>query len=109
MGEEAGVRFSTQTHWDLTSSLGLADFERGSRLSGSNFVAYTGIGARMERALINFMLDLHTVKHGYKEAWVPVIVRRDMMFGTGQIPKLEEDMYHVELDDLFSFRPRKFR
>jgi len=93
--------FEIQAHWDIGPKLGLLDFERGSRLSGSNFVAYTGMGAKLQRALINFMLDLHTEKHGYTEAWVPSIVKREIMFGTGQLPKLEDDMYHVEKDDLF--------
>jgi seryl-tRNA synthetase len=93
--------FKVLPHWDIGVSLGLLDFERGSRLSGSNFVAFTGLGARLERALINFMLDLHVQKHGYQEVWVPVVVKREMMFGTGQLPKLEEDMYVCEKDDIF--------
>ena len=93
--------FKAQPHWDIAVSLGLIDFERGSRLSGSNFVAFTGLGAKLERALINFMIDLHVEKHGYKEVWVPAVVKREMMFGTGQLPKLEEDMYLSEKDDLF--------
>jgi seryl-tRNA synthetase len=79
----------------------MLDFERGSRLSGSNFIAFSGAGALLERALINFFLDVHTKKHGYREVSVPFIVKRDMMFGTGQLPKLEDDMYLVEKDDLF--------
>lgn len=93
--------FEPQAHWDLGPKLGLVDFERASRLSGSNFVSFTGKGAKLVRGLINFMLDLHTEKHGFTEANVPIILKRDMMFGTGQLPKLEEDMYHVEKDDLF--------
>ncbi|MBN2200627.1 serine--tRNA ligase [bacterium] len=93
--------FKVQPHWDIGPALGLVDFDRGSRLSGSNFVAYFGMGARLERGLINFMIDLHVQKHGYREVWVPAVVRREMMFGTGQLPKLEEDMYHCGKDDLF--------
>jgi seryl-tRNA synthetase len=93
--------FKAMPHWDISVSLGLIDFERGSRLSGSNFVAFTGLGAKLERALINFMIDLHVDKHGYREVWVPAVVKREMMFGTGQLPKLEEDMYFCEKDDLF--------
>ena len=93
--------FKVQPHWELAVSLGLIDFERGSRLSGSNFVAFTGLGAKLERGLINFMIDLHVEKHGYREVWVPAVVKREMMFGTGQLPKLEEDMYLSEKDDLF--------
>ncbi|MDM7925129.1 MAG: serine--tRNA ligase [bacterium] len=93
--------FKVQPHWDIGPALGLVDFDRGSRLSGSNFIAYFGMGARLERGLINFMIDLHVQKHGYREVWVPSVVRREMMFGTGQLPKLEEDMYHCGKDDLF--------
>ena len=100
-GEMPQFDFVPQPHWELAPKLGLIDFERGSRLSGSNFVSFTGKGARLVRALINFMLDLHVDKHGYTEANVPIILKRDMMFGTGQLPKLEDDMYHVEKDDLF--------
>jgi seryl-tRNA synthetase len=100
-GEIPKFDFKVQPHWDIGPALGLIDFDRGSRLSGSNFVALFGMGARLERGLINFMIDLHVQKHGYREVWVPVIVRREMMFGTGQLPKLEEDMYHCGKDDLF--------
>jgi seryl-tRNA synthetase len=93
--------FKVKPHWDIGPILGIIDFDRGSRLSGSNFVGFSGAGARLVRGLINFMIDLHVQKHGYNEVWVPYIVKRDMMFGTGQLPKLEEDMYHVEKDDLF--------
>jgi len=93
--------FNVKPHWEIGHDLGLLDFDRGSRLSGSNFVAFKGLGAVLERALINFMIDLHTRKHGYLEVSVPFIVKREMMFGTGQLPKLEEDMYLVEKDDLF--------
>jgi seryl-tRNA synthetase len=100
-GEIPKFDFKVQPHWDIGPALGLIDFDRGSRLSGSNFVALFGMGARLERGLINFMIDLHVQKHGYREVWVPVMVRREMMFGTGQLPKLEEDMYHCGKDDLF--------
>jgi seryl-tRNA synthetase len=100
-GEIPKFDFKVQPHWDIGPALGLIDFDRGSRLSGSNFVALFGMGARLERGLINFMIDLHVQKHGYREVWVPVVVRREMMFGTGQLPKLEEDMYHCGKDDLF--------
>ncbi len=93
--------FKAKPHWELGPALRMMDFERASRLSGSNFVVFTGAGARLERALIQFMLDLHVRKHGYTEVSVPHLVRREIMFGTGQLPKMEEDMYHVELEDLF--------
>ncbi len=100
-GEIPSFDFKPKPHWDLGPALGLLDFERGSRLSGSNFVTFTGMGARLERALINFMIDLHTERHGYTEVSVPFVVRREMMFGTGQLPKLEDDAYLVERGDLF--------
>ncbi len=100
-GEKPDVDFKIQPHWDVGVELGIVDFERASVLSGSNFVSFFGKGARLVRGLINFMLDLHVDNHGYQEVWVPIILRREMMEGTGQLPKLEEDMYHVEQDDLF--------
>ena len=100
-GEPKPFDFQPKPHWDLGVELGLLDFDRGARLSGSNFVVFTGKGGQLVRALINFMLDLHVQKQGYKEVWVPVVLRREMLVGTGQLPKLEEDMYHVEKDDLF--------
>lgn len=100
-GDVPKFDFQPKAHWDIGPALGILDFERGSRLSGSNFIAFSGIGAKLERALINFMIDLHVEKHGYIEVSVPFIVLREMMFGTGQLPKLEEDMYLVEKDDLF--------
>ena len=93
--------FTVVPHYDIGNSLGMLDLDRGARLSGSNFVSFKGIGAKLERSLINFMLDLHIEKHGFTEVSVPFIVRRDIMFGTGQIPKLEEDMYCIEKDDMF--------
>ena len=88
-------------HIELGKKLNILDFERGAKISGSGFPVYLGKGARLERALINFMLDYHLDKHGYTEIIPPLLVNRDSMRGTGQIPKLEEDMYHCEKDDLF--------
>ena len=93
--------FKPRTHWDLAESLGLLDFERAGRIAGSGFLLFTGPGARLERALINFMLDLHTREHGYTEVSPPHLVRRDCLFGTGQLPKLEGDMYALPEEDLF--------
>ena len=93
--------FPPKSHYEIGPALGILDFERGSRLSGANFVSFSGAGAALERALINLFLDVHASKHGYREVSVPFIVKREMMFGTGQLPKLEEDMYLVEKDDLF--------
>ncbi len=100
-GEIEKLDFKPKPHWELGTALNLIDFQRGSKLSGSNFIVFKGMGARLERALINFFLDIHTQKHGYREIAPPFIVRRDVMFGTGQLPKLEDDMYHIEQDDLF--------
>jgi len=100
-GEIPKYDFKVQPHWEIGPDLGILEFEKGSSLSGSNFVAYSGLGARLQRGLINFMLDLHIEKQGYREVSVPFIVKRDMMFGTAQLPKLEEDSYRVEKDDLF--------
>ncbi|HDQ43898.1 MAG TPA: serine--tRNA ligase [bacterium] len=100
-GEKPEADFRIRPHWEIGPELGVVDFERASRISGSNFVSFFGKGARLVRGLIHFMIDLHVEKHGYEEVWVPVILRREMMEGTGQLPKLEEDMYHVEKDDLF--------
>ena len=100
-GEVPKLDFKPQTHYEIAEKHGLIDFNRASRMSGSFFVSYRGPGAKLERALINFMIDLHVEKHGYTEILPPFVVRRDTMFGTGQLPKLEDDMYHAEVDDLF--------
>jgi len=100
-GDKRAFDFKPIPHWDLAKMHGLIDFERAAKLSGSNFALYLGDGARLERALINFMLELHATKHGYTEVFPPFVVNRKAMTGTGQLPKLEEDMYRCELDDLF--------
>ncbi len=88
-------------HIELGKKLRILDFERGAKISGSGFPLYIGRGATLERALINFMLDYHLQNHGYSEVFPPFLVNRDSMKGTGQIPKMEEDMYHIEKDELF--------
>lgn len=88
-------------HIEISKSLGIMDFERATKLSGSGFATYIGKGAALERALINFMIELHVEKHGYTELMVPLIVNRNSMIGTGQIPKLAEDMYYCEKDELY--------
>ena len=93
--------FEPQPHWQLNEKLGLIDFQGGSKLSGSFFVSFEGKGAKLVRALINWMLNLHVDKHGYTEVFPPFAVGRQAMFGTGQLPKMEDDMYHIEKDDLF--------
>ena len=92
--------FEPKAHWDIGEDLGILDFERGSKLGGSRFVLYRGLGARIERALINFMLDLHTTEHGYTEHITPFLVKREICEGTGQLPKFEDDMYRTS-DDMF--------
>ena len=89
--------FEPRAHWDLGTSTGMIDFDRGVKLSGARFYLLGGMGARMERALINFMIDLHT-SVGFKEWWPPVITNHDSLFGTGELPKFDEDLYHVNPD-----------
>ena len=89
--------FEPKAHWDLGPELGMIDFDRGVKIAGSRFYVLGGMGARMERALINFMIDMHT-KIGFKEWWPPVITNAATLFGTGQLPKFEEDLYHVNPD-----------
>ncbi|MEI6739723.1 MAG: serine--tRNA ligase [Gemmatimonadaceae bacterium] len=88
-------------HWDLGATLGLFDIPRGAKISGSGFIVYRGLGARLVRSLMNFMLDIHTTEHGYEECWVPLVVNRASMTGTGQLPKFEDDAYAVKDDELF--------
>ncbi|HPI36704.1 MAG TPA: serine--tRNA ligase [Ignavibacteriaceae bacterium] len=88
-------------HIELGKKLKILDFERGAKISGSGFPLYTGKGATLERALINFMLDFHLQHHGYKEIFPPFLVNRTSMKGTGQLPKMEDDMYFIDKDDLF--------
>jgi seryl-tRNA synthetase len=100
-GTPKKLDFKPKPHWEIGKDLGILDEERSAKLSGSNFLLLMGAGAALERALINFMLDLHIQKHGYKEVWPPFLVNRASMIGTGQVPKLEDDMYRAEKDDLF--------
>jgi seryl-tRNA synthetase len=90
-----------RTHIDLGAALGLFDLERAARMSGSAFACYTGQGARLERALVNFMLDLHTREHGYTELSPPFIIRKEALIGTGQLPKFEEQLYRCERDEMY--------
>jgi seryl-tRNA synthetase len=92
---------NTLDHIALGKKLNILDFERGAKISGSGFPLYLGKGATLERALVNFMLDYHLQKHGYREIFPPFLVNRDSMKGTGQLPKMEEDMYFIDKDDLF--------
>ena len=96
-GEPTQFDFGPKAHWDLGPELGMIDFDRGVKLAGTRFYLLGGMGARMERALINFMIDTHN-QAGFKEWWPPVITNQDSLFGTGQLPKFEEDLYHVQPD-----------
>jgi seryl-tRNA synthetase len=89
-----------KAHWDIGEDLGILDFARGAKVAQSRFVYYIGAAARLERALYNFMLDVHTTQHGYKEVVTPYIVNDDSMFATGQFPKFKEDVYEIEGEDL---------
>jgi len=100
-GKRPTFDFEPRSHVELCDILDIVDFRRASKLTGSFFTLYKGLGARFERALINFMLDLHTKRHGYKEIFPPFLVNRKSMTATGQLPKLEEDMYRLRDDDYF--------
>jgi len=100
-GEPTTLDFEPVDHADLGESLGLLDFESAARVSGARFALYRGMGARLERALASFMLDMHTDHHGYEELLPPFLVSRDAMIGTGQLPKFEEDAFRTDPDDLF--------
>jgi seryl-tRNA synthetase len=100
-GEPPKFDFKPLTHIDIAQNLDIIDLPRATKITGSNWILYKGWGARLERALINFMLDLHIRKHGYTEVFPPFLVNRASMTGTGQLPKLEEDMYRLKDDDLF--------
>lgn len=100
-GQKREFEFEPLPHWEIGERLEIIDFRSGSQMSGSGFVTFRGLGARLERALINFMLGLHTERHGYTELALPFVVNRRSMTNTGQLPKLAEDMYLCELDDLF--------
>jgi seryl-tRNA synthetase len=92
-GEKKNFDFKPKPHWEIGESLGILDLERAAKISGARFAVYMGAGARLERALINFMLDLHTQKHGYKEVLPPFMVNEASLFGTGQMPKFAEDLF----------------
>ncbi len=100
-GTPRNFEFTPRPHWEIGESLGILDFERASKLTGARFALYRGQGALLERAVINFMLDLHTREHGYQENIPPFMVNRNTMTGTGQLPKFEEDLFHVDSSDYF--------
>jgi seryl-tRNA synthetase len=95
-GEPTTFNFSPKSHWEIGEDLGILDFGRAAKISGSRFVLHFGSGARLERALANFMLDLHTKKHGYVEVLPPFMVNSKSLFGTGQLPKFAEDLFHCD-------------
>ncbi|MEQ8819656.1 MAG: serine--tRNA ligase [Sumerlaeia bacterium] len=100
-GEKRAFDFEPKPHWELGQSLGILDLDRGTKISGSGFFVLKGDGARLERKLINWMLDTHTTQNGYTEVHVPHLVTRQSLTGTGQLPKMEDDMYKMEGEDAF--------
>ena len=100
-GEPRKFLFEPKAHWDLGTDLEILDFERASKITGARFTIFKGLGAKLERALISFMLDLHTQDHGYTEMLTPFMVNRDSMTGTGQLPKFENDLFHMPGKDYF--------
>lgn len=100
-GDVRSFSFEAKPHWDLAAALDILDFERAAKVTGSRFVFYKGLGARLERALINFMMDLHADEHGYSEILPPYLVNRMSMTGTGQLPKFEEDAFKIREEDYF--------
>jgi seryl-tRNA synthetase len=100
-GSSPDFSFSPLPHWELGERLGIIDFQRGVKLSGSRFYILKGVGARLQRALITFMLDLHTREHGYTEIYPPFMVKRECMVGSGNLPKFADNLYHDDEDDLW--------
>ena len=101
-GEKPSFSFEPVDHVELSQKLGLLDFENAAKIAGSGYVVFTGAGAKLERALIQYLLDLHTGDHDYTEVSPPFLIRRSSMFGTGQLPKFEDDMYGVEDGEVLS-------
>ncbi|GAB1476382.1 serine--tRNA ligase [Bacillota bacterium] len=100
-GEPRTFDFEQKPHWDVGVDLGILDFERATKIAGTRFTVYKGAGARLERSVMNFMLNLHTSRHGFTEILPPFMVNRDAMTGTGQLPKFEDDMFHLPAKDFF--------
>jgi seryl-tRNA synthetase len=99
--EKPSFGYAPKPHWELGEKLGILDFARATKIAGSGFILYKGAGARLERALINLLLDLHTREHGYTEIFPPFLVNRNAMIGTGQLPKFEEDMYRLRDEEMY--------
>jgi seryl-tRNA synthetase len=100
-GERKKFDFIPRPHWEIGENLDIIDFKRGAKISGARFYVLKGFGAKLERSLISWMIDLQVEKHNYREILPPFLINRNSMTGTGQLPKFEEDMYHIEIDDLF--------
>lgn len=100
-GKKTRFSFAPKPHWEIGESLNILDFARAAKITGARFTLYRGMGALLERALINFMLDLHTIEHGYTEVLPPFIVNRESMTGTGQLPKFADDLFKIEKTDFF--------
>ena len=101
IGEPVKFDFEEKAHWDIGTDLGILDFERAAKIAGTRFTVYKGMGARLERSVMNFMLNLHTEKNGFTEFLVPYMVNRDAMIGTGQLPKFEDDMFKISDREFF--------
>ena len=99
VGEPRAFDFEPKAHWDIGPDLGILDFERAAKITGARFAVYFGLGAKLERALINFMLDTHTREHGYTEVLPPFVVNSASLYGTGQLPKFAEDLFKLEKTD----------
>jgi seryl-tRNA synthetase len=100
-GQARNFEFTARPHWEIGESLGILDLARGAKVAGSGFPLYVGMGARLERALINFMMDLHSSEHGYTELWPPFVVNEQAALGTGHLPRFGDDMYHLPSDNLY--------
>jgi seryl-tRNA synthetase len=100
-GSPPAIAGTPKAHWEIGEALGILDFDRAAKIAGARFAVLTGLGAKLERALITYMLDVHTITHGYREVLPPVLVNRATMTGTGQLPKFEEDLFRLRDDDLF--------
>ena len=100
--------FEPKAHWDIVEELKMADFDRAAKVSGARFVYLTNEGAQLERALMNYMITKHTTQHGYTEMMVPQLQNADTMYGTGQLPKFEEDLFKVEKKDYIQFQLLKY-
>src|ERR1035438_9907301 len=101
VGEPRQFDFEPKAHWDLGADLGILDLERAAKISGARFALYWGVGAKLERALVNFMLDVHTREHGYTEVLPPFLINSASLFATGQLPKFREDLFQCEGRDLW--------